>query len=114
MSALSAAIADQALDALALAHQRDDVLMAELSKECENGRLLRLLARLGTVVGRPSLGADADWSETGDRYLLKLFHSFLLHQIDERGVPVLDWGVLIESLNKFDAGVPEQVMKLFV
>ena len=108
--ALAAAVADRALDSLADAQRRSDLLMAELGKECENGRLLRLLARLGTIVGRPGLGADAEWAETGDRYLLKLFYSFLLHQTDERGSPVLDWGVLAEALNKFDAGVPEQVM----
>ena len=107
--ALAAAVADRALDSLADAQRRSDLLMTELGKECENGRLLRLLARLGTIVGRPGLGADAEWAETGDRYLLKLFYSFLLHQTDERGSPVLDWGVLAEALNKFDAGVPEQV-----
>lgn len=41
--------------------------------------------------------------------MLKLFYSFLLHQVDEAGQPTLDWGVLAESLNKLDAGVPESV-----
>jgi hypothetical protein len=59
------------------------MLMGELQKESENGRLLRLLVQLGMVVDRAELGGDAQWAETGDRYLLKLFRDFLLHQVGE-------------------------------
>lgn len=45
----------------------------------------------------------------GDRYLLKLFRDFVFHQMDEEGRPILDWGHVIEALNKLDAAVPEQV-----
>ena len=44
----------------------------------------------------------------GDRYLLKLFRDFLFHQAREDGSPMLDWGHIVESLNKLDAGVPEK------
>ncbi|KAL6781824.1 hypothetical protein ACKKBF_B09570 [Auxenochlorella protothecoides x Auxenochlorella symbiontica] len=111
-SALAGALATHTLGALSSAAARGDAMRAELAKECENGRLLRLLARLGTVAGRPSLGGDTEWAETGDRYMLKLFYSFLLHQVDEAGQPTLDWGVLAESLNKLDAGVPESILLL--
>lgn len=43
---------------------------------------------------------DPAWSETGDRYLLKLFRDYLFHQVDEEGNPVLDLGHVVESLNK--------------
>lgn len=46
---------------------------------------------------------------TGDRYLLKLFRDFVFHQMDEEGRPILDWGHMVEALNKLDAAVPEQV-----
>ena len=46
----------------------------------------------------------------GDRYLLKLFRDFVFHQCTEEGAPVLDWGHVVEALNKLDAGVPEKVM----
>ena len=46
----------------------------------------------------------------GDRYLLKLFHDWLFHPTGGASEsPVLDWGRVVESLNKLDAGVPEQV-----
>jgi len=45
----------------------------------------------------------------GDRYLLKLFRDFLLHQVKEDGTPTLEWGHIVESLNKLDAGVLEKV-----
>lgn len=48
----------------------------------------------------------------GDRYLLKLFRDFVLHQVQEDGTPVLDWGHVVECLNKLDAGVPEKVCGL--
>lgn len=48
-------------------------------------------------------------SGAGDRYLLKLFRDFVFHQMDEEGRPILDWGHMVEALNKLDAAVPEQV-----
>ena len=46
----------------------------------------------------------------GDRYLLKLFHDWLFHPTGGAAeAPLLDWGRVVESLNKLDAGVPEQV-----
>ena len=48
----------------------------------------------------------------GDLYLLKLYRDFVLHQRKEDGTPNLDWGHLVESLNKLDAGLQEKVCKL--
>lgn len=48
----------------------------------------------------------------GDRYLLKLFRDFVMHQVREDGSPLLDWGHVVECLNKLDAGVPEKVPAL--
>lgn len=36
----------------------------------------------------------------GDRYLLKLFRDYVFHQVDENGRPVLDFGHVVECLNK--------------
>ena len=47
------------------AHLYNEALIAQLAKEAENGRLLRLLARLSMVVDRPAGDPDAHWSETG-------------------------------------------------
>ncbi len=101
----------------------------DLSKESENGRMFRLLVKLGFVNERPEVDGvrlvcvhalvqavqcvhpskwlvqmfffqDAQWSETGDRYLLKLFRDFVFHQTREDGAPITDWGHVIEALNK--------------
>lgn len=86
-----------------------EVLENELSKEIENGRLFRLLSKLATVNERPELNLDAAWSETGDRYMLKLFRDYVFHQVTEEGRPWLDMAHIVQCLNKLDAGVPEKV-----
>lgn len=43
---------------------------------------------------------DAAWSETGDRYLLKLFRDYLFHQVDANGAPWLDMAHIVQCLNK--------------
>ena len=48
------------------AHLYNEALIAQLAKEAENGRLLRLLARLSMVVDRPVGDPDSHWSETGN------------------------------------------------
>lgn len=62
-------------------HVQNDELMAHLGKESENGRLLRILIKLGLMNERPEDDMDPKWSETGDRYLLKLFRDFVFHQV---------------------------------
>uniref|UniRef100_A0ABI7YBQ7 PAN2-PAN3 deadenylation complex subunit PAN3 n=1 Tax=Felis catus TaxID=9685 RepID=A0ABI7YBQ7_FELCA len=52
---------------------------------------------------------DPTWSETGDRYLLKLFRDHLFHQVTEAGAPWIDLSHIISCLNKLDAGVPEKI-----
>ncbi|EIE26025.1 hypothetical protein COCSUDRAFT_61018 [Coccomyxa subellipsoidea C-169] len=84
-------------------------LVAEVWKGAEDGRLLRVLVRLSSVLERPDSDSDPQWAETGDRYLLKLFRDFVLHQVREDGSPMLDWGHVVECLNKLDAGVPEKI-----
>lgn len=88
---------------------RYDYLYNELTKEVDNGRLLRLLSKLGTINERPEHQLDPNWSETGDRYMLKLFRDYLFHQCDENGKPWLDLGHIISNLNKFDIGSPEKI-----
>ena len=44
-----------------------DAVTAELAKELQNGRLLRLLVKLSTVTERPEHDGQPQWSETGVR-----------------------------------------------
>jgi PAB-dependent poly(A)-specific ribonuclease subunit 3 len=109
---LAAALGPRVFDELDTNHGRIDTLTNELGKEIENGRVARFLIKLNMVVERSELFGDTRWSETGDRYLLKLFRDFVFHQIDEHGNPTNDWGVVMDAINKADAGVNEKIMLL--
>ncbi|KAI9825533.1 MAG: hypothetical protein M1819_000525 [Sarea resinae] len=87
----------------------DDQLNTELSRELENSRLLRLTMKLNFITERPEFEHDRQWSETGDRYLLKLFRDYTFHQVDAQGNPVVDLGHVLTCLNKLDAGIEERI-----
>lgn len=87
-----------------------DSLHGNLRNEYENGRILRLLIKLGLINERPEYALAPSWSETGDRYVLQLFRDYLFHQTDVDGVPSLDLGHIITCLNKLDNGDSEQVL----
>lgn len=89
---------------------RSDQLERELIRETHNSRLLRLLVKLGSINERPDFNLDSSWSETGDRYLLKLFRDYLFHQVTEDGSPWLDMSHVTSCLNKLDCGVDERLM----
>ncbi|XP_042220909.1 PAN2-PAN3 deadenylation complex subunit Pan3-like isoform X3 [Homarus americanus] len=95
--------------ALETATQRADTYESEISKEVHNGRLFRLLTKLNTIVDRPQLHLDTSWSETGDRYMLKLFRDYVFHQVTDDGRPWLDLAHVIAVLNKLDAGSPDKI-----
>ncbi|CAK0773929.1 hypothetical protein CVIRNUC_004116 [Coccomyxa viridis] len=86
-----------------------DAAAAQVWKGAEDGRLLRILVKLTSILERPEHTGEPQWAETGDLYLLKLYRDFVLHQRRDDGSPNLDWGHVVESLNKLDAGIPEKV-----
>ena len=43
---------------------------------------------------------DPEWSETGDRYLLKLFRDYVFHQVTDTGIPWVDLAHIVSCLNK--------------
>ncbi|KAI5817266.1 hypothetical protein BZA77DRAFT_310204 [Pyronema omphalodes] len=88
----------------------EDALESELHKELENGRLFRLVVKLGFINERPEFDHDPRWSETGDRYLIKLFRDFIFHSVDENGHPIVDMAHVVTCLNKLDAGIDEKIM----
>lgn len=51
---------------------------------------------------------DGSWSETGDRYLLKLFRDYLFHQVTPEGAPWIDLAHIVQSLNKVCQGSHER------
>ncbi|KAG8904409.1 PAB-dependent poly(A)-specific ribonuclease subunit 3 [Tulasnella sp. 417] len=87
-----------------------DTLENQMLAELENARLVRLLSKLGFVNERPDFSREQRWSETGDRYIIKLFRDFVFHQVDEMGNPVMNMGHVLSCLNKLDAGIEERIM----
>ncbi|KAK5132366.1 hypothetical protein LTR08_009137 [Meristemomyces frigidus] len=116
-------IADKVVSAFDSTLQLEDELTNDLKRELENGRLVRLLTKLNVILERPESGStlgsstnpallnqpSSAWSETGERYPLKLFRDYVFHQVDQEGRPVLDLGHIITCLNKLDAGIDENV-----
>lgn len=82
---------------------RGDEVENQLNHTLENGRLFRLICKLG-VADRGEYGHY----ETGDRYLLKLFRSYLFHQVSPNGTPFMDLFHVINCLNKLDSASPER------
>ncbi|KAG7291529.1 PAB-dependent poly(A)-specific ribonuclease subunit 3 [Staphylotrichum longicolle] len=93
-----------------LALQDNDEKQFLLAKELENGRFTRIMMKLMSVVERGELGGVQSWSETGDRYQLKLFRDYVFHRVDADGKPNLSIGHMLQCLNKLDAGVDEMVV----
>ena len=46
------------------------------------------------------MAGDMQWSETGDRYMLKLFRDYVFHQVTPNGHPWVDLSHVIQCLNK--------------
>ncbi|KAH7311168.1 hypothetical protein B0J17DRAFT_687744 [Rhizoctonia solani] len=104
---ISPAIIGAEMDAML---DQTDMLESELSRELENGRLVRLLCKFGFINERPEFDHDPRWAETGDRYIIKLFRDHVFHQVDARGKPVLNLTHVFVNLNKLDAGSEERLM----
>ncbi|KAK5999000.1 PAN2-PAN3 deadenylation complex subunit PAN3 [Cladobotryum mycophilum] len=95
--------------ALDQSQHKADLLSSELFRELENGRIARLMMKLGVVNERHEFDGDRAWSENGERYILKLFRDYVFHQVDGNGNPVIDVGHMMRCLNKLDAGVDERI-----
>ncbi|KAJ1722610.1 PAB-dependent poly(A)-specific ribonuclease subunit 3 [Coemansia erecta] len=87
-----------------------DLLHSSLRLEMGNGRLVRLMCKINFITERAENDMDPEWSETGDRYLIKLFRDFVFHLVNESGHPVADMAHVIGNLNKLDAGSEEKLM----
>lgn len=87
-----------------------DELEDELMSELENGRLVRLMIKLGFINERPDFNHELRWSETGDRYIISLFRDYVFHQVDETHNPLVNLTHVITCLNKLDAGTDERIM----
>ncbi|ODQ67761.1 hypothetical protein NADFUDRAFT_80926 [Nadsonia fulvescens var. elongata DSM 6958] len=101
---------DKLIDSINSSEYCQESLETELSRELENGRLVRLVSKLGFIDQRLEYTDDPKWSETGEKFFLKMFRDYVFHQDDELGKPVLDLAHVIKCLNKLDAGVDEKIL----
>ncbi|WAR59871.1 hypothetical protein PtB15_11B512 [Puccinia triticina] len=97
------------LDEMTKVFNHNDLLEECLSRELENGRLVRLMVKLGFINERPEFDHDPNWSETSERYLLKLFRDYVFHQVDSQGKPVTDLSHVLMCLNKLDTSSEEKL-----
>jgi len=107
---LSTVLAPQLAAELDATLEYSDCLDQLLAREAENGRLLRLMIKLGFINERPEQDGDPSWAETGERYQLKLLRDFIFHQVTDDGRPVLDVAHVIDALNNLDVGSQNQVL----
>jgi len=107
---LNQLLAPRLLDEFDQSAAAADALHSHLRMEYENGRMLRLMLKLNMVTERPEFAHSPQWSETGDRYVLKLFRDYVFHQNSQDGLPVLDAGHMVSALNKLDCGDPEKIL----
>ncbi|RKK72357.1 PAB-dependent poly(A)-specific ribonuclease subunit PAN3 [Fusarium oxysporum] len=89
--------------------QAYDKARADVMREVENGRVARLMMKLATVNERYDFNGDQNWSENGERYMLKLFRDYVFHQVDSNGNPVLDMGHMLRCMSKLDIGTEERI-----
>jgi PAB-dependent poly(A)-specific ribonuclease subunit 3 len=107
---LSQMISDRVHDELDQSMAGADALHSHLRSEYESSRLLRLQLKLSYVCERPDFLNNARWSETGDKYVVKLFRDYVYHQTTGEGYPVMDAGHVMSSLNKLDVGDAEKIL----
>lgn len=87
-----------------------DNMENQVMRECDASRMFRLMTLLGFVNERSDVASDPNWSETGDRYLLKLFRDYVFHQVDANGKPIMEMGHVLECLNRLDIGAEERIL----
>lgn len=102
-------ISSEMVQTMDMQFHETDTLTQTLMSELENGRLVRLVAKLGLINERPEYEHNPQWSETGERYYLKLFRDYVFHAVDEQGRPVTDLGHIVSCLNKLDVGSDERI-----
>ena len=105
-----ASLQPQLLTDLDAGQHLTDRLASELNRSLENGRVARLMMKLMFICERPDQGADRQWSETGERFPIKLFRDYVFHQVDAHGAPVMDLGHVMGCLNRLDAGTEDKIV----
>ncbi|KAJ3192239.1 PAB-dependent poly(A)-specific ribonuclease subunit 3 [Irineochytrium annulatum] len=107
----------QSIEMLTHSHSADlkNMVLYLLSKPSNVKTIDDVIAMIGPRIlheinNTHQLDMDPSWSETGDRYLLKLFRDYVFHQVDENGKAVVDLVHSLTCLNKLEVGLDEKIM----
>ena len=90
--------------------QTSDQINQNLILQLENDRLFRLICKLGFINERPEYQNDPQWSETGDRYMVKLFRDYVFHGVDPDNYALLDLSHVVYNLNKIDSWSEDKIL----
>jgi len=86
-----------------------DTMESTLATSLEDGRMARLMFKLNIILERSDQESNRAWSESGERYMLKLFRDYVFHSVDHNGRPNTDLGHIVGCLNRLDAGSTEAI-----
>lgn len=86
-----------------------DTFESTLAMSLEDGRITRLLLKMNLILERPEHEHNLAWSETGERYYIKMFRDYVFHAIDASGRAMLDLSHILGCLNRLDAGSNETI-----
>lgn len=93
--------------------ENSELLLTDRSKEKLNTLYFARPKRIELFMLRwYRLNLDSTWSETGDRYLLKLFRDYMLHPCTDDGRPWVDLAHIVACLNRLDTASQDKVCVL--
>lgn len=88
----------------------NDYIESQFSGELENARLFRLLTKINFIIDRPEQSKKFEYSDSGNKYIIKLFRDYIFCQYDEFGKSIVDLSKVLINLNKLDAGIEEKIL----
>jgi PAB-dependent poly(A)-specific ribonuclease subunit 3 len=86
-----------------------DTQDSTLATSLEDGRIARLMMKINVILERPDEEPGRGWSDTGERYYIKLFRDYVFHAVDGSGRPNMDLGHILGCLNRLDVGSTENL-----
>jgi PAB-dependent poly(A)-specific ribonuclease subunit 3 len=104
-----AMIADESIKLLDSNLHAMDTFESTLAMSLEDGRIARLLLKMNLILERPEHEHNLAWSETGERYYIKMFRDYVFHAVNAAGRPNTDLSHILGCLNRLDAGSIETI-----
>jgi len=80
-------------------------------KQIESNRFFRMICKIASITERPQdLAIGSAWSETNERYLIKLLRDHLFHSVDSEGRPYLNITHVTTCLTKLEMKSSDNIM----